>query len=109
MRDQDARWQEWEKVRLKGSRHFIWFNGVLIFGLVPAALFSAVVVGFNFSTPSIIPIAFIIFPISGYIWGLIVWRLSEGGFAKRHGLPAGDESANRSPKSRNIRWLTWFR
>jgi hypothetical protein len=98
MTDQNKRWQEWEKVRMKGSRHFIWFNGVLIFGLGSAALFSVVVVGFNFLSPSIIPIAFLIFPISGYFWGLIVWRLSESGFAKRRGLPPGNESLKRPPR-----------
>ena len=99
MKDLASKWHKWERTRARGEKRFVWVNGVLGWGLVTAALFSIVMVMFRDSSIAMVPIAFLVFPVGGYFWGKIVWRIAEGQYAKDHGLPAPNYSLKRTDQS----------
>lgn len=71
--------EKWEKIRSKGKNRFVWVNGVLIWGLTTAILWSIMM---EIVQPSndiwIRPlIALIIFPIGGIAFGHFTWHASE--------------------------------
>ncbi len=101
MKDSAMKWRKWEATRAKGKRRFVWVNGVLGWGLLTAALFSAFMIGFGDASWAIVPVAFLIFPAGGYFWGLAVWRITEGQYAKDHGLPPPNYSLKRPHQSRS--------
>ncbi|MEN9491217.1 MAG: hypothetical protein RJA63_1666 [Pseudomonadota bacterium] len=82
MKDSAMTWRKWEVTRAKGEKRFVWVNGVLGWGLLTATLFSAFMVGFNDASWATILVAFLIFPAGGYFWGVAVWRIAEGQYAK---------------------------
>lgn len=91
MKDLARKWHRWERTRERGEKRFVWVNGVLAWGLLTAALFSVGMIMFGDSSIVIVPIAFLVFPAGGYFWGKIVWRITEGQYAKAHRLPASNE------------------
>lgn len=72
-------YEKWAILREKGKRHFVWFHGVLMWGIVTGILWS---VAMSYYSPSehiyIRPIiALIIFPISGYFGSKWTWNRNE--------------------------------
>ena len=75
--------KKWEIVRTKGKQHFIWFNGVFIFGICMAS--GASIGQIILSEENIlirIIINFIVWPIGGYFYGVTVWIISEKRYLK---------------------------
>ena len=75
-------YENWTKLRKKGMNNFIWFRGVLLWGILNGLLWLGLM---EFISPSqnIIQraiIALIMFPLGGYFWGKWVWKITE----KRH-------------------------
>jgi hypothetical protein len=90
MKDQATKWRRWEKTRAMGETRFVWLVGVLGWGLLTATLVSGLMIGFRDRSMTIIPFAFVVFPIWGYFWGVRFWRVNEKQYAKDLGLPAPD-------------------
>ncbi len=81
--------QKWERVRARGLRHFIVFNGLLGFGLLSAAFtllvvwlgsrfgfFGSEMQGSDIWTRLVVLVAAIIF-IGGPAWAVATWNLTE--------------------------------
>lgn len=71
--------KKWSKSREKGEKRFVWFQGVLLWG-VCTALFWSVLMEFLVPNENIFVrpiIAIILFPIGGYGWGKWVWKITE--------------------------------
>jgi len=74
---------KWEKNRSKGRTHFVWFRGVLGWGLPMFVIMTA----FNLRrAPSSLTLTLIvnaiIWPIGGYIWGAWMWAASEKAYKR---------------------------
>ncbi|HFB66818.1 MAG TPA: hypothetical protein ENJ60_14900 [Aeromonadales bacterium] len=74
-----GQYQNWSKLRKNGAKHFIWFRGVLAWGLLTAILWSGLMpvlypVGNNLQR---FLIALLLFPMGGFFWGLWVWKINE--------------------------------
>ena len=75
----EKQFAKWAKTRKMGRERFIWLHGVLIWGISTAILWSIFMMvsqGFN-TLPLNLAIALILFPIGGYFWGILMWKLSE--------------------------------
>jgi hypothetical protein len=79
--------ERWAKMRERGKRRFIWFYGVLAWGVTTGLLFCGAM---QFLSPSPLPhplvalaVPLIIFPLMGYFWGLLVWHYSERAYLAR--------------------------
>lgn len=69
---------QWAITRQKGKTRFILLNGALGWGLTTAVLYSLLmrlVMGSNLKT--MLPIALVLFPIGGLLWGWCVWSFNE--------------------------------
>ena len=67
-----------ERVLQKGRSHFIWYRGVLGWGVFVAIFWCcwmSYFQGWKFFTT--LPLALILFPIGGYFWGASMWRKCE--------------------------------
>jgi putative flippase GtrA len=72
-------YDKWSKVREKGKTHFVWFNGVLFWGILTGIMWSVVMM---YVMPNKNPyvtfiIALILFPISGYWGSKWTWHRNE--------------------------------
>ncbi len=76
--------EKWAVTRAKGRRHFILLFGVLFWGLSTAVLWAALMTAMHGPQmlPAVLPFAAIGFPIGGYFWGALMWRLSERAYRK---------------------------
>jgi len=74
--------ERWAQVHQKGRANFIWFRGVVCWGITTAILWSAFMAYFvgNGSFVRYLVPAFVVFPIGGYFWGVRMWRWGEGHF-----------------------------
>jgi len=72
-------YDKWSKVREKGKTHFVWFNGVLFWGILTGIMWSVVMMYVmpNKNPYSTFIIALILFPISGYWGSKWTWRRNE--------------------------------
>ncbi len=75
---------KWEKTRKIGKKKFIFYYGVLFWGLLTGFLFP--IIGLIlFKKPLSLGdfiISLIIFPLGGILFGLMVWHSSEKNFQK---------------------------
>lgn len=74
----------WQLLRKKGRYHFIIFRGVLFWGLFTAifmSVFQYFILPDQLQTHNIV-INFILFPIAGFVWGLLTWNWTERSFIK---------------------------
>ena len=74
-----GQYQNWSKLRKNGAKHFIWFRGVLAWGLLTAILWSGLMsvlypVGNNLQR---FFIAMVLLPIKNLFLGVWVWRTNE--------------------------------
>ncbi len=74
----------WEKTRTIGKLRFILVYGVVIWGLITAALYSVITYFWQHPEPwySVFITSFIVFPVMGIVWGLLVWHFSEKKYLK---------------------------
>ena len=73
------RFEKWERTRLKGKWKFIFKYGVFFWGLGTAILFSlffSMVLKIT-SFLRILPIALVLFPLGGIVWGATMWYFTE--------------------------------
>lgn len=83
----------WEKTRSRGKNHFVWVRGFFVWGglMILATTLAQLVIRVAFS--SIIPfksdvmlqVFFLncfLCPAGGYIWGILVWLLTENSYRK---------------------------
>ena len=74
----------WSITRQKGKTRFILLNGALGWGLTTAALYSLLMwLVLDTNLKVLLPIALILFPIGGLLWGWCVWSFSERAFHRR--------------------------
>ena len=85
--------KSWEKIRLKGKRHFILYRGVLGWGLYMFFVMTLYnhlsAVDFEFSaldsiSLSIVVINFTICMLGGFFYGWWTWSLSEKSYKKQN-------------------------
>lgn len=77
-------WRKWAVIRARGSRRFIFLAGVLGWGLPVAILWAALtsqMASVEEFVSFLIP-AIVLFPIGGYVWGLLMWKWLELRFAR---------------------------
>ena len=68
----------WARIRRKGPLRYILLRGVLGWGLATALVYSLVmwaVTGANLRI--LLPLAMVIFPIGGVLWGAAMWWFLE--------------------------------
>jgi len=86
MNDRSRR--EWEKLRIEGKSHFVIKSGVLRWGLSTAILYTLYLhllengwtLSGNIISKAVL--AFLLFPIGGYFWGIWVWSWQEKKYRK---------------------------
>lgn len=88
----DRQAKKWAVTRAKGRHHFILLFGVLFWGLSTAIMWAALMTAMHGPQmlPSVLPFALIGFPAGGYLWGALMWRLSERTYRKA--IAAGQSS-----------------
>ncbi|MFT5367285.1 MAG: hypothetical protein ACI8V2_002243 [Candidatus Latescibacterota bacterium] len=72
-------YEKWSMIREKGKRHFVWFQGVLMWGIITGIMWSVAMAYYSPSEHIYIRpiIALIIFPISGYFGSKWTWNKNE--------------------------------
>jgi hypothetical protein len=81
---------KWEKIRAKGKKNFVIFNGVIGWG-VPTAILYTILISFmeNYSLSfdrdffELLIISIVLFPIGGVFYGLWVWSWTEKIYKKK--------------------------
>ena len=89
MKTESGQLSQWAETRKMGRSQWIWRYGVGYWGLTMAIFwfaFTTFMDGFR-QIPLHFVIAFLLFPIAGYLWGMITWRVSETKFQKQYSLP----------------------
>ncbi|MBD0380182.1 hypothetical protein [Paenibacillus sedimenti] len=83
---------KWEKLRAKGKKNFIIFNGVIGWGVPTAILFTFLMsfmenysIRFNQDFFELLIISIVLFPIGGILFGLWVWGWTEKLYRKHIG------------------------
>jgi hypothetical protein len=74
--------ENWARIRQRGRTRYVWFNGVLCWGLSTGVLWAvtmAAVQGWQ-RLPLLLAIALIGFPLGGYFVGRCTWKLTEARF-----------------------------
>lgn len=81
----EERLNRWGETRKRGMRRFILVNGVVIYGLFTATFFTLAkwMTSPEFNPYVVIPIAFILFPLSGLGVGWALWRGAEKSYKER--------------------------
>ena len=80
----EERMQQWAKTRERGLGRFIVINGALGWGL-PTSIIWLVLMRFispNLNLKIYVPLALLVFPLSGLAVGWCIWQLSERKFKK---------------------------
>jgi ABC-type multidrug transport system permease subunit len=84
--------EKWEKVRARGKKRFVFFNGIIGWGLPTAFLYTSAMtymdqgaLEFNDAFYRLLLIAIVLFPIGGVVFGLWVWNWSERAYHKASG------------------------
>lgn len=72
-------YEKWSTIRKKGRRHFIWFQGVLFWGIITGIMWSVAMAYYSPSEHIYIRpmIALTVFPISGYFGSKWTWNRNE--------------------------------
>lgn len=80
---------KWEKVREKGKKHYIIFNGVIGWGIPTGVLFTIInalindkSIGLNDEFVILFVTSMIMFPIGGILFGLWNWNSFEKNYQK---------------------------
>ena len=71
--------EQWARIRRRGRESYIWYYGVFGWGLTTGvgwAFFMALTQGWD-RLPLLMILALIIFPIGGYVFGVIMWKVLE--------------------------------
>ncbi|MGL4837357.1 MAG: hypothetical protein ACRC22_07650 [Shewanella sp.] len=76
--------EQWQAIRVKGKKHYIWRYGVLYWGLTTAVLWSIVM---HFIQPAELIwlrplVALVLFPLGGMLLGYMRWHSFEAKFKK---------------------------
>lgn len=82
--DVPREWRKWASIRARGSSRFILLAGVLGWGLPVAILWAAItsrMASVEEFASYLIP-AIVLFPLGGYLWGLLMWKWMERRFAR---------------------------
>ena len=80
----------WRRMRQMGRSRYIRLYGVLGWGLSTGILWAlamAAMEGWE-NLPILLPLAVICFPVGGYFFGAIMWRLFEAQFKRTTSTPA---------------------
>ena len=82
--------QRWQRTRQMGRSRYIRLYGVLGWGLstgIVWALVMAARLGWD-NLPILLPVALVAFPIGGYFFGVLTWRMFEAQFERTTSTPA---------------------
>lgn len=91
------RWRRWERTRQMGRGRFVWSVGVCGWGVPVGVLWS--IAFWYVTTPrpplwGVLPVALVVFPMGGYLWGAAMWWRAERGYrAARRGADAEPAAA----------------
>ncbi|WP_048767573.1 hypothetical protein [Oligella urethralis] len=79
MTSRNTQASKWETTRAKGFWRFVLVDGALFWGLGTAILFALITWLRSDSAEEIrmLPLAFILFPLGGILWGATMWWLFE--------------------------------
>ncbi|NGM84792.1 hypothetical protein G5B47_20525 [Paenibacillus sp. 7124] len=85
-----AQRSKWEKIRSKGRKHFLFYRGVIGWGIPTAIIFTFFTellendhsITFDYSFYMSLLKTLIILPVCGYFWGLWVWKWTEKNYKK---------------------------
>ncbi|MGH6814307.1 MAG: hypothetical protein ACREC6_01235 [Hyphomicrobiaceae bacterium] len=82
--------KRWEATRQQGRRRFILVYGVLGWGVPTGILFSLASWFFdpNLNVMVAAPLAMIVFPIGGILWGRWMWHVGERAYLASQAQPA---------------------
>ncbi len=79
--------ERWERARAKGRGHFVWMVGVLRWGLISGFVISTMMylqrnswnveLLFGMEYVSQLSFKLLLFAAFGYVWGRMVWSLTE--------------------------------
>jgi hypothetical protein len=75
----------WEKLRKMGRTRFIWLYGVLAWGVSVGVMWALGMTAANGDwerLPVTLGIALVGFPIGGYFFGALMWKMSEAAYRK---------------------------
>ncbi|WP_189498607.1 hypothetical protein [Algimonas arctica] len=74
---------QWAKSRVKGRWHFVFFNGVLVWGGTSALILSTFLSFLNDQDfARTFMLAAPLSMVGGFIWGLMAWRMTETRYNK---------------------------
>ena len=75
----------WGETRRKGRRHFIVMRGALGWGVSTALTWTLVMwlIAPEFNVLPNLPLALVMFPLGGLVWGWIIWESTEKEFLRR--------------------------
>ena len=79
---------DWAKTRKMGRSEYVWRFGVGYWGLTMAIFWIALTTwmdGFRL-IPIRFFIAFLLFPVAGYVWGMMTWKAGEKIYQKESSL-----------------------
>ncbi|QYR19613.1 hypothetical protein KZ483_17105 [Paenibacillus sp. sptzw28] len=81
--------RKWEKLRAKGKKNFIIFNGVISWGVPTAILYTFLMsfmenysLRFNRDFFEMLILSIVLFPFGGIFFGLWVWSWTEKQYRK---------------------------
>jgi len=69
----------WAKTRQQGLTRYVWIYGVLTWGLTTGVMWAVVTAAMQGweQLPFLLPVALIGFPIGGFFFGILTWKLAE--------------------------------
>lgn len=79
--------ERWAKTRQKGRTRYVWFNGMLCWGVTTGVFWSlgmAFMQGWD-RLPLLLAVSMIGFPIGGIFFGLWTWKTFEKQFQEANG------------------------
>lgn len=71
--------EKWSELRKVGRSAFVWRYGVFGWGISTAILFAGLECSHNGWQAGLtqLPIALVVFPLCGVVWGRLMWRFFE--------------------------------
>ena len=89
MRSADDQFSKWEKIRKKGFFSFVLFWGVAVWGVGTAIFWSLFMwLASDINLRRLLPMALLLFPIGGLIWGSLMWWFAERKYKQK--IPGSD-------------------
>lgn len=84
------KWDRWTRIHERGRSSYVWRYGVFGWGF-STALFWILWMGWSQGwdrLPYLVVTALVLFPLSGYVWGIFMWRKIETQYKAERNTPA---------------------